>query len=255
MQPEEAPANILLVDDDPRNLLALEAVLGGAGWNLVRAGSGEEALKRLLQQEFAVIVLDVQMPGMDGFETAALIRDREKLRGTPIIFLTAANRSEMFVAKGYAVGAVDYMLKPFNPEILRSKVAVFVDLFRKTEEVKQQAATNARLEGVLLTARTFEHELNTKLTTTIGYAEMLARDPALPPHLQRRAAQCLEGAQEASRIIRHLLHLTKIEVTDWGKYGTTISLHSTPDEAEVPAAEDPDAQPPAAMDTPLEDDR
>src|SRR5687767_12164868 len=112
---------------------------------LVHASSGAEALRRLLQDDFALILLDVHMPGMDGFETAQLIRERERSRDTPIIFLTAANRSEAFVSRGYAVGAVDYLLKPFDPVILRQKTAVFVDLFRKTEQIKRQAEERALL--------------------------------------------------------------------------------------------------------------
>ncbi|MBI3965422.1 MAG: PAS domain S-box protein [Chloroflexi bacterium] len=139
MQSESPKVNILLVDDEPKNLTALEAVLGSDDRNLVPAGSGPEALKRLLDEDFAVILLDVHMPGMDGFETAALIRGRDKSRNTPIIFLTAANQSETHVARGYSLGAVDYIFKPVEPEILQSKVAVFVELFKKTEQVKRQA--------------------------------------------------------------------------------------------------------------------
>ncbi|PSB23983.1 sensor histidine kinase [Stenomitos frigidus] len=132
--------NILLVDDHPENLLALEAVLGNLGATLVRANSGQEALRCLLNQDFAVILLDVQMPDMDGFETATLIRSRERSRQTPIIFLTAFSTSEQLMFKGYSLGAVDYLHKPINASILTSKVTVFVDLFRKTEAVKAQAA-------------------------------------------------------------------------------------------------------------------
>ena len=135
----DAPVNILLVDDEPKNLIALDAVLQQDDWRLVHAGSGHEALRQVLQHEFAAILLDVQMPGLDGFETAQLIRERERSRDVPILFLPAASRSEAFVARGYSVGAVDYLLKPFDPAILRSKVAVFVDLFRKTAQVKRQA--------------------------------------------------------------------------------------------------------------------
>ena len=139
------PVNILVVDDEPKNLVALEAVLASSDRNLVYAASGEEALKHLLQHDFAVILLDVHMPGMDGFETAELIRGRERSRDTPIIFLTAADRGETFVSRGYSVGAVDYIVKPFDPEILRSKVAVFVDLFKKTEQVKRHAEERVQL--------------------------------------------------------------------------------------------------------------
>src|SRR5438552_917488 len=115
------------------------------GENLVRADSGRAALKALLDREFAVILLDVQMPDLDGFETASLIRDRDKSRDTPIIFLTALSRSETNVFRGYELGAVDYLSKPFHPEVLRAKVSVFVELFRKREAFKRQAHELARL--------------------------------------------------------------------------------------------------------------
>lgn len=136
----EPKVNILLVDDKLENLLALEAILEKLGENLVRATSGEEALRCLLHQDFAVILLDVQMPGMDGFETATLIRNRGRSRHTPIIFLTAFSTSDQMLFKGYALGAVDYLLKPLDPNILTSKVTVFVELFKKTEAIKQQTA-------------------------------------------------------------------------------------------------------------------
>jgi signal transduction histidine kinase len=135
----EPQVNILLVDDQPNNLLALEALLDDLGQNLVKAHSGEEALRRLLEEDFALILLDVQMPGMDGFETAALIRDRDRSRHTPIIFLTAHERADVQMFKGYSLGAVDYLCKPLVPDILRSKVRVFIELHKKTEEVRQQA--------------------------------------------------------------------------------------------------------------------
>jgi signal transduction histidine kinase/DNA-binding response OmpR family regulator len=133
------PANILLVDDRPANLLALEAILGDLAQNLIKAPSGAEALRALLRDDFALILLDVQMPDMDGLETAALIRARDRSRQTPIIFLTAHDKTELQVFKGYSLGAVDYLVKPIVPEVLRSKVAVFVELFQKTEQVKRQA--------------------------------------------------------------------------------------------------------------------
>ena len=132
--------NILLVDDEPKNLVALAAVLDGPDRRLVSAESGEEALRHLLHGDFAVILLDVHMPGIDGFDTAELIRGRERTKDTPIIFLTAEIRGQGFVSRGYSLGAVDYIVKPFDPEALRAKVGVFVDLFRKTGEVKRQAA-------------------------------------------------------------------------------------------------------------------
>lgn len=149
MLPEQK-VNILLVDDQPKNLLALSAILDSPDLNLVKADSGLEALRCLLNQDFAVILLDVQMPLMDGFETAALIRQRERSQHTPIIFITALNRDDTHVERGYSLGAVDYLLKPFAPEILKSKVTVFVELFKKTQLLEQQAAlleaANKKLE-------------------------------------------------------------------------------------------------------------
>jgi PAS domain S-box-containing protein len=135
---QDERVNILLVDDRPENLLALDAILEPLDERLVRAHSGDEALKCLLTDEFAVILLDVQMPGLNGFETAELIKSRERTRYVPIIFLTAISKDEAYVFRGYSVGAVDYMSKPFQPDVLRSKVSVFVDLYRKQRQLKRQ---------------------------------------------------------------------------------------------------------------------
>jgi CheY-like chemotaxis protein len=132
-------AKILLVDDRPENLLALEAILSALDQTLVRASSGEDALKALLTDNFAVILLDVQMPGMDGFETAAHIKRRERTRDIPIIFLTAINHGPHHTFRGYAAGAVDYISKPFDPWVLRAKVSVFVDLYEKNLQLREQA--------------------------------------------------------------------------------------------------------------------
>jgi serine phosphatase RsbU (regulator of sigma subunit) len=141
---EEPPVKILLVDDEPNNQLALEAVLQDLGLNLVKAGSGREALRCLLKDDFALILMDVRMPGMDGFETAELIRQRGRCQRTPIIFLTAFETANVQMFKGYALGAVDYLCKPIIAPVLRSKVAAFVDIFRKTEEVKRQGELERR---------------------------------------------------------------------------------------------------------------
>src|ERR1700733_801809 len=133
-------ASILLVDDRPANLLALEAILDSLDQHLVRATSGEEALEKLQEQEFAVILMDVRMPGMDGLRTAEVICQRESAARVPIIFLTAVPIGNADVASGYARGAVDFLLKPFDPEILRSKVSVFVDLHQKEQMIKRQGA-------------------------------------------------------------------------------------------------------------------
>jgi PAS domain S-box-containing protein len=135
----EPTANILIVDDDQRSLLAMEALLSGPGRTIFPVGSGKEALRRLLRQDFALILLDVRMADMDGFETAELIRKNERLRHIPIIFLSAIDTLEADVYRGAASGAVDYLFKPVVPEVLKSKVAVFVDLFHMNERLKQKA--------------------------------------------------------------------------------------------------------------------
>jgi hypothetical protein len=140
LSPDSGPkVNILLVDDRPDKLLALEAILGALGQNIVKARSGKEALRHLLHQDFAVILLDVFMPGMDGYETAAMIRQRARSERTPIIFTTSVNQSEGHILKGYNLGAVDYILSPIVPEVLRTKVSVFVDLYKNTERIREQA--------------------------------------------------------------------------------------------------------------------
>src|SRR5258708_22390240 len=138
--PDEAPAaNILLVDDRPENLLVLKTLLNDLGQNLVTAGSGAEALGCLLAMDLALIVLDVQMPVMDGFETAMLIRERPRSRTTPFIFVTAYGPNEENLFRGYASGAVDYLFKPLIAEVLRAKVLVFIDLYNKTRQAQLQA--------------------------------------------------------------------------------------------------------------------
>ncbi len=140
MEDGKQKVNILLVDDNPSNLLALEAILQAPDRNLVRASSGEEALRFLLDDDAAVILLDVHMPSISGLETAALIRGRKRTRGVPIIFLTAYDSAgDSQISQGYSLGAVDYIIKPIDPEALKSKVAVFVELYRKTGQIKRQA--------------------------------------------------------------------------------------------------------------------
>src|SRR5215475_947514 len=155
--------NILLVDDHAENLIALEALLMDLGQNLVRVESGLDALRLLLHNEFALIILDVDMPIMNGFETAALIREREKSRHTPIIFLTAINKTEQHVFKGFSLGAVDYLTKPFVPEVLRAKVAAFVELHKKTEEVKRQAKLLQQMVSELAGSNDEIRKLNVEL--------------------------------------------------------------------------------------------
>lgn len=133
------PVDILAVDDNEQNLRSISLLLADLGANVIAARSGNEALLRLLEHDFALILLDVQMPGLDGFDTANLIRLRDRNRHTPIIFVTAFDRTEQAMLTGYARGAVDFLFKPIVPEILRSKVSFFLELYRKTEEARRQA--------------------------------------------------------------------------------------------------------------------
>lgn len=190
----EESINILMVDDSPTNLLALESILHGPGRNLVSVSSGDDALRYLLDNEVAVILLDVYMPGIDGLETAALIRSREKYRNIPIIFLTADTTGGRHLSRGYSLGAVDYIVKPVEPDVLRSKVNVFVELFKKTREVERQAELlhekNLELENTNLA----------RLNMLIDLGQDLAaeHDPWRVLETFCRSARRIVDAQEAA---------------------------------------------------------
>jgi CheY-like chemotaxis protein len=182
-------AKILLVDDRPENLVALEAVLGALDQTLVRANSGEEALKALLTDDFAVILLDVQMPGLDGFETAAHIKRRERTKDIPIIFLTAVSNGPHHTFRGYAAGAVDYLSKPFDPWILRAKVSVFVELHRKNQLLREQAA--------LLAHRLAEGAGSAQEAGSQLVAELSARLAAVEEHTRTLEKIVADGLRES----------------------------------------------------------
>src|SRR5438094_9924857 len=131
--------NILLVDDNIQNLRALEGILRSLDQNVIQTTSGPEALKYLLRNDAAVILLDVEMPDMDGFQTATLIRERERTSHTPIIFLTAISKSDIHVSQGYSLGGVDYIFKPFAPDVLKSKVSAFVQMYKQRREAQRQS--------------------------------------------------------------------------------------------------------------------
>jgi PAS domain S-box-containing protein len=164
--PHEDPIAILMVDDTPDKLLALEAALSDLGETVVKAESGSEALRLVLKRDFAVILLDINMPGMDGFETASLIRQRKSSAHTPIIFITSFSTADVEVYRGYSLGAVDYLFTPVTPEVLRSKVSVFVELAKKNREIQRQAEALRRAE---------EEKLQRKLDETNARLEWETR--------------------------------------------------------------------------------
>lgn len=240
--------NILLVDDNLENLLALEALLESPEYNLVKARSGEGALRCLLDKDFAVILLDVRMPTMDGFDTATLIRGRERSRHTPIIFLTGYESNTVNLFKGYSLGAVDYLVKPIVPEVLRAKVGVFVELFRKNQdlqyqleqirELKHDVKEHQRIneERRLLLSReqaaradaeqavrerdeflsVAAHELKTPVTSLRGFAQtilrQLRRNETLDPERIRHAMETIDQqSTKLAQLVSQLLDISRIE--------------------------------------------
>ncbi len=167
-------ANILLVDDRDENLVALEAILSSLDQNMIRARSGEEALRALLTNEFAVILLDIVMPGMDGFEIARAIKRRRKTREVPIIFLTAVDAGPDYAFRGYAAGAVDYISKPFDPWVLRTKVSIFVELHRKNQQLREQSEL-LRTQFASAPSGEFTEELGQRLSAVEEQIGVLAQ--------------------------------------------------------------------------------
>src|SRR6266568_2576942 len=188
-------ANILVVDDEPRSLVAMQQLLSGSNRNLVPVGSGKEALRQILKTEFALILLDIRMPEMDGFETATLIRKLKRSRHTPIIFLTAAVEDTQSMFRGYEVGAVDYILKPVDPDVLKSKVAVFVDLFSESAELTTQIVQRRSAQREL-------SKLNEELETKIRErsASLIAANDRLRKEIEmrRQAEEDLHKAKQAA---------------------------------------------------------
>jgi signal transduction histidine kinase len=206
---EDIVPSVLLVDDRPENLVALQASLKSLPIRIVKARSGEEALLHLLRETFAVILLDVQMPRLDGLQTAQLIRSREQTRHIPIIFVTAFARETAYVFKAYARGAVDYLLKPVEPEILRAKVRVFCDLFSRGEQIRRHAR---QADDGFLTA--VVHELQTPLAAAKAQAQLALHQ--IEPRTEASTARALQVvAQEIdclARLVSDLLDADRLEL-------------------------------------------
>ncbi|HMC51295.1 MAG TPA: ATP-binding protein [Acidimicrobiales bacterium] len=217
MTADDRPA-VLLVDDRTENLMALEAVLAPLDVTILQAGSGDDALRHLLSRDVSVILLDVQMPNLDGFETAARIKERERTRDTPIIFLTAISAEHEHVLRGYSTGALDYLSKPVDPDILRAKVSAFVELDSKTRQLERQgealAAKTLDLERVNGELEQFayvaSHDLQEPLRLVCGYLELLGEPEqgTLGPEEREYVRRALAAAERMSVLIRDLLALS-----------------------------------------------
>lgn len=206
---------ILLVDDRPENLLALEAILEPLGQTLISAHSGEEALKYVLQHDFAVILLDVQMPDMNGFDTAQIIKSRERSRFIPIIFLSAINKEDSYVFKGYSMGAVDYVFKPFNPDVLRSKVAVFVDLYLKQQQIREQSE-------MLVESQRRELELQHRAALLESEAKSAAQLAELNVQLHSRQLELKQAMGVRNRFYASMSHELRTPINAVIGYSTLL---------------------------------
>jgi len=211
----QEPVKILLVDDRAENLLALEAILEPLGQTLVRANSGPQALRCVLEAEFATILLDVQMPGMNGFEVAEIIKSREKSRTIPIIFLSAISKEDAYVFKGYSMGAVDYVFKPFNPDVLRSKVAVFVDLVVKQRELQRQGE-------LLRDAEKRELELEHRTSMLESEARSAAKLSQLNDELHRRQVALEQAMGARNRFYASMSHELRTPINAVIGYSTLM---------------------------------
>jgi signal transduction histidine kinase len=214
--------SVLLVDDIDANLLALEGQLASLDCQLVRASSGNEALRQLLKRDFAVMLLDVQMPHMDGYEVARHARDNPATRNVPIVFVTAMHEAEEHALRGYDIGAFDFLFKPVNPHVLRSKVRVFLDLFvgreKLNEEIRAHKRTLIELERLSAFKSRFlanmSHELRTPLNAIIGFSEILCDGDGrgtLEPEQKEHVGYILESGRHLLSLINDVLDLSKIE--------------------------------------------
>ncbi|MBV8880671.1 MAG: response regulator [Planctomycetaceae bacterium] len=229
--------NILLVDDQEENLVAFATILEDLGQNLVKAHSGDEALRLLYKDDFAVILLDVRMPRMDGFETAGYIRARAKSRHIPIIFVTAFDDTLDRISQGYSIGAVDYIMKPVNSDILRSKVKVFVELSQKTKSLEREVRERRRIEEELrATNRELEafsysvsHDLRGPLRSISSYGELLIEEfegKEMPGDTRQYAARVCDNARRMHALIEDLLTFSRMarEKVDCGAQDPALAL-------------------------------
>nr|WP_279382583.1 ATP-binding protein [Acanthopleuribacter pedis] len=212
----------MIVDDRPENLLSLEAILEAPDREIVRANSGNEALSLMLKHDFALVLLDVQMPGMDGFETAQLMRGLEKTRGVPIIFVSAINKEQTFVFRGYEAGAVDYLFKPIEPHILQGKVNVFLDLYRQREAKKQLLAELERSNQELQDfAHMTSHDLKAPLRSVRFSLQMLRED--FEPVLNEEGVEYLDTMDRSVKRMQTLID----DLLDYAKAANSPTAFET----------------------------
>lgn len=227
-----SPINILIVDDEPRNLTVLETVLDNPTYRLVRAESAEQALLALVAEEFALLILDIRMPGMTGLELAKLVKERKKTSRVPIIFLTAYYSEDQHVLEGYGSGAVDYLHKPVNASILRSKVAVFAELYLKNREIQavndalraeiaERRVAEEKLHKVVseleMVSYSLAHDLRSPLRSLRGFADLLVNEHAAELNEEARGflQRIYLAAQRMDDLVRDILSYTKIARGDF----------------------------------------
>ena len=231
---------ILIVDDRKENLMILENIISQKSITLIKAYSGDEALGLVLEHDFALILLDVQMPGLNGYETAELLRGNSKTREIPIIFITAINKDEKNIFKGYDSGAVDFLFKPINTHVLRSKVSVFVNLYRQKLVLQEQNKELSILRSNMIKAEqlkainalivTSNHKINQPLSVIIGSLDLLKlvfikkNNNISPELLFRYVDRAIESAKTISEILEKMKNIKEIKLTKYVQNTQMLSL-------------------------------